>query len=277
MPILAQGDAPSDYVWALGSGLPRRVREAWPMVMLQAFIDDSGHGQEPLAMLAGFVAPAKAWASFSDEWVELLVHHKAKDPFKWRDARSRRDHYRKWTQDQVDALLSDQIALIKKTVSFAMISWVATEDFKSHYKHKIGKGTSTEYLPLFSGLFELIYEKCRSFGLEGRVDFFMDIQGGADEDVDECWKMLLPILPHDIRSIIGPRPLFDCDFRLKPLQAADIIATHARRMIRQRPARLAAMRAGYATFNEFEGIPIFERAFRAEDLQRIISDAASFG
>jgi hypothetical protein len=39
---------------------------------LQAFIDDSGRGQHPAFVLAGWIASPEQWAEFSDEWKRVL-------------------------------------------------------------------------------------------------------------------------------------------------------------------------------------------------------------
>jgi hypothetical protein len=40
--------------------------------MLQIWLDDSGRGQRPAFVLAGYFSSVDAWIEFSDEWKALL-------------------------------------------------------------------------------------------------------------------------------------------------------------------------------------------------------------
>ena len=69
--ICPQLHVAGEPVVALVSGLAPVRRETRPLLMLQAYIDDSGVGG-PLLVLAGYIATAPAWAEFSRDWQELL-------------------------------------------------------------------------------------------------------------------------------------------------------------------------------------------------------------
>jgi hypothetical protein len=60
------------HVWAIVSGLADEQRRKRLLLVLQAFIDDSGNGQPPVLVLAGFVARAESWATFADKWRAAL-------------------------------------------------------------------------------------------------------------------------------------------------------------------------------------------------------------
>lgn len=40
--------------------------------MMEAYVDDSGTGDPPVFLLAGFVGRAERWAEFSERWIEAL-------------------------------------------------------------------------------------------------------------------------------------------------------------------------------------------------------------
>ena len=52
--------SPRTAVLALVSGLSSR-----DLAMLQCFVDDSGHGDGPVLVLAGFIASVDTWLAFS--------------------------------------------------------------------------------------------------------------------------------------------------------------------------------------------------------------------
>ena len=167
--------AASRPVWALVSGLPRQQREARLMLMMQAYIDDSGIGEPPLALLAGFVSSAARWAHFSQEWDAALARHGLTSPFKMRDAQNLK--FRGWSAERINNLIDELIDIIKRYVLFGVVSWVATEDFRSYYKRRMKKGTTTEYLLLFYGLFQCLHERAPEFGVRQKIDIILDEQG----------------------------------------------------------------------------------------------------
>lgn len=60
---------------SLFSGMPRELRERARLVVLQAWIDDSGKegkAQSPVYVLAGFSAQKDIWEDFADEWQDEL-------------------------------------------------------------------------------------------------------------------------------------------------------------------------------------------------------------
>jgi hypothetical protein len=100
-----------ESVWAIGSVLPRGLQECPNIMVLQAYIDDSG--SEPTQqhfVLAGFAASPEAWSVFANEWDAALKlppsldYFKAKEAYRLQDQFSRR---RGWTE----TLRDERIAL----------------------------------------------------------------------------------------------------------------------------------------------------------------------
>lgn len=59
------------YVRRLVSGLPSQDRSRC-FAVLQFWLDDSGKGQPPVFVLAGYVARVEQWNAFADEWQIFL-------------------------------------------------------------------------------------------------------------------------------------------------------------------------------------------------------------
>ena len=57
----------SGAILDLVCGLPSPQRERWPIMAMQAFIDDSREAGKVL-VLAGYISTAERWSVFSDEW-----------------------------------------------------------------------------------------------------------------------------------------------------------------------------------------------------------------
>lgn len=63
----------AERICALMSGFPGdtrgRLRE---LLMLQAYVDGSGTGDQNLYVIAGFIATSETWVEFSKEWQKRL-------------------------------------------------------------------------------------------------------------------------------------------------------------------------------------------------------------
>jgi len=55
-------------VGALFSGLPKALRDEGLLMVLQAWFDESGKGQEPVYLLAGYVGKKTMWEDFAEDW-----------------------------------------------------------------------------------------------------------------------------------------------------------------------------------------------------------------
>jgi hypothetical protein len=62
----------AERVLALISGYPKAIRQRRRFMVLQAVIDDSGKGVDPVFVLAGFVLSAFKWSVFADQWKSIL-------------------------------------------------------------------------------------------------------------------------------------------------------------------------------------------------------------
>src|SRR4051812_24173169 len=67
-------DGVGEPILALVCGLAPKRRESQLLLMLQAFVDESGVG-EPILALAGCIAKPADWARFAHDWQEILDMH----------------------------------------------------------------------------------------------------------------------------------------------------------------------------------------------------------
>jgi hypothetical protein len=54
--------------------------------MLKAYFDDSGRGQDPVFVLAGFLSTAGRWAAFNEDWRKELDREPTLGRFKMQHA-----------------------------------------------------------------------------------------------------------------------------------------------------------------------------------------------
>ena len=64
--------SPTDRILELVCGLANPHRDRKPLLMLQAYVDESKEDGDQILVFAGYVAPATKWLPFSDEWAECL-------------------------------------------------------------------------------------------------------------------------------------------------------------------------------------------------------------
>ena len=81
-----------NHIRALLAGMSARARQQRVLVMLQAYIDDSGNGDPPVYVLAGFVASSDEWEIFTDEWQALLDAPPRLEYFKMKEASVTKAH-----------------------------------------------------------------------------------------------------------------------------------------------------------------------------------------
>ena len=94
------------------SGVPPRVRKRRTIVALQAYIDDSGRGQDSVFVLAGYLARPEEWSEFSKEWDGALNEHPKIEYFKMREAWNAKGEFENWSKEDRDnkvVLLVDRI------------------------------------------------------------------------------------------------------------------------------------------------------------------------
>jgi hypothetical protein len=115
------------------SGLPTPVRKRRKLMVIQAFVDDSGgKGHSRHFVLAGLVGSASDWGEFSDEWRAVLNEPPAIRCFKMREAAGRpTGQFHGMSESQRDKKLSRQAKVINRHGSLATYSII---DLDAHAK-----------------------------------------------------------------------------------------------------------------------------------------------
>jgi hypothetical protein len=189
--------------------------------MLQAFIDESfDHG---LFVMAGFVAPAEAWARFSDEWQQFLEMKPGVRYLKMNDAMTLEGEFRWWR----DAARDEKLRLLNGCISDHATIAVSCSMPHSAYVNCIGdirtvpKWSPYQFL-LFGIIKELVHHQAL-LGLHEKIDFIFDEQVMEKEKIRREWEAFKSA-NWEIEQWLGDAPQFRDDLICKPLQAADMLA-----------------------------------------------------
>jgi hypothetical protein len=210
-------------------------------MVLQACIDDSGNESgDPLFVLAGFIAPCEAWASFSDDWRKALDEPPGLAYFKMREAERLQDEFDRrkgWTERMRDDRLIAFVRLIQRYVSFRVHVSVRHDLFAKYIKTlktPIRRSISNNpYYLLFSQLILTTAAVRMSLGMSEPVDFYFDEQGSLGDDAVFYWDNFMRLSVTASNTNFGPylgrKPKFEDEKGFMPLQAADLYAWQLRR------------------------------------------------
>lgn len=221
----------SECILALVSGYPsaERLNRALVMLHAQAFIDDSGK-EPPVFVLAGFLASAAAWASFSDEWDAALREaqpHRI-EYVKMRDANALEGEFSGFNAAERQNLLNKLWGIIGKHAEAGIVTYL-NEEYLPAFKGKFSVTLDNPYLLLATRVMFGVIDSEYQRGLSRPVDFIFDQQHGQDFDVINAWNFAKQDSPRKYRKRMGASPVWGDEKYLRPLQAADMAAWSFRR------------------------------------------------
>jgi hypothetical protein len=204
-------------------------------MMFQAFIDDSGWEEKsPVFVLAGYVATAAQWESFSREWQAVLDLEAPKKiaHFTMNEAQQfehRHSQFYGFTEAERDARLIKLGKVINRQAGCGIVSVIPIEQYRRLFGGKFGPAVRDR--PYFLSLFGMMTSLIKLLKTpDDRIDFIFDT-------LDEHSKTLLlahyeryvALAPAQFRGAGPALPKFAREEDCLPLQAADMIAWHVRR------------------------------------------------
>jgi hypothetical protein len=217
----------SSYIRALVCGFPNPRRGKRPILMLQAFIDDSGTGgQPPVFVLAGFVATADEWAAFSDEWQESLEMRPALNYFKMSEAMNFQGEFSGWSEQS----RNDRVARLYRIIENHARAGISTVVSHAAYEKVFGSPRLPRPMqdPYYLLFFDLIAQVARSqrewLRLDDTTDFIFDDQVGKKDRLVGAWESFKAMASPAFKEVMGDTPIFRDDKNVLPLQAADFHA-----------------------------------------------------
>jgi hypothetical protein len=217
------------------SGLPEPARRRRVIMVVQAFVDDSGgKGSTRHFVLAGLVGSAEVWAEFSDEWAACLKQSPSIPVFKMKDAMGRPSgHFFGMTESERDAKLLALARIINRYPKIATFSII---DLDAHAQ-TWALGPKPQSEPYFWPYQNTIMAVCHALWDAGWRERFEIIY---DEDVifgprARPWypaiKKMFEMTYPEQGAILPVDPMFKTDDEFLPLQAADMFAGCLRYMV----------------------------------------------
>jgi Protein of unknown function (DUF3800) len=225
MSLLEIKGSPSASIRDLVCGFPPLIRGRRLLLALQAFIDESGAPNHAgVLVLSGFVARAKQWENFSDDWQRILDMQTRLRYFKMNEAVRLKGQFRGWSDDRRDERLKLFYGAIEKHVSFFLSCSVPFKEFDAAIAAMPVKPPLHPYHLAFLAIMGQLRIRQNELGIEDKVDFIFDEQVMERTLLLENWDSVVSATPEGELAFVGRTPIFRDDEDVLPLQAADLLA-----------------------------------------------------
>jgi hypothetical protein len=261
---------PSERIWAMLSGYAYAARHRRLMVMLQAYVDDSGRGQSPVFVLAGFISSPEKWALFSDEWAAVLAARPGIDYFKMREAHSFKGQFEGWNPGSRDAKISDLSRIIEKYMMAGISLSITIEEYNDIFAPITHKAARSPYFLAVFNMISMLARYQIDMKLHEKVDFIFDRQDGQSGPIMDAWEWFKNNATDDTKDQLGSPPDFRDDKNTMPLQAADLYAWWVRRRQWEKETNTPILASPWTSTNKIPSLMLdFTRA-QLEQMRDII-------
>lgn len=222
-------NAATEPLWSHVCGFAGRERDRRWLLMPKAFIDDSGRANHSsVFVLAGFAAPVDTWIPFSEDWQRALDVNPPLKYFKSYEAHHCVGEFNHFSLERRNQRVISLCDVLDKYLPVQVYSVLVLDDFKKVIKEiDAPKWFHNPYFISFWMLMSAFMQHQQSVGFTEPVDFIFDDQAEKHR-IRQAWDMFLEVSPPSVRPFIGVEPSFQDDKKIKPLQAADLMAWHTR-------------------------------------------------
>ena len=186
---------------------------------LTFYADESETEGHPSFVLAGFLARAEQWALFSDDWKAVLDEPPAIPAFHMADC---------W-HNGTSRLLPKLLDVIKTHHILGFAVSLDKKEFDNVIVGKIAKEADNLYVSALNFIISFVIKWQIDNGINERVDFVFDEKNELSGKIQQDYKKVLPMLDERIASRLLSIPDFLKDDKVRPLQAADVLAWSIRR------------------------------------------------
>lgn len=226
----------SAYVESLESGLPPNKRNKRGLMVLQAFIDDSGtRGREPFFSLGGFISTADMWKEFAAEWQAELDREPSIPYFSMHSAfYPRNGPFKGWKQRQIERRVSEFLKIIKSYAQVRVSCSLRRDDYEQFVNRELfPPQINHPYFVCFWRLIIATTTIAHNMKWNSPIDFIFDEQGKMGLETVAWYPIIKRIAPKAHKPYFGSPPIFKDDKIFLPLQAADLYAWYVRRNFRE--------------------------------------------
>jgi hypothetical protein len=246
--------------------LPAPKRSRGPLVVLEAYFDDSQQDASPrLLVFAGYVAPVERWAAFVTEWQACLDEAPSIPRFKMSEAMGFNGPFRRWAAERRDARVASFYRIIAAHVSGGAWSVLPLDDFAAVVQSDpaVPRRMKNRFFYSFFGIAHNLGRFLHLLDLHEPVTFVFDEQSRGKKQILEAWDSFEAFSPVPACRL-GGSPRFEDDEKFLPLQAADFCA-----WVMRRKAVLRAQRRETVVFPWERAAPRYKLLGKVWDAQHL--------
>lgn len=200
--------------------------------MLKAFIDDSRMGQPPVYVLGGWMAPAKIWPEFSNDWQEVLRMRPRIQYFKFAEAMNFNGEFNGMSVESRDEKMNLLLRVIEEHKLLGAVSIIPHRLFLEYFGRHPHPEVRNPYFPSLYGLVARILRHNKAQDINERLELIFDYQPGNGDQMEKVrkgWEEFRNTMPDEFRDLVQVHPPSFLDDRdTVALQAADLLAGWAR-------------------------------------------------
>ena len=200
------------------------------LAMLNVYTDDSGKGQPPVFVLAGYVSHVDRWKQFSVAWAEVCGRPPSIAYLKMHDAMTLGGEFRGWEKRARDDKLLSLSLVINRFSEYGVALQISSQDFRDVFRGKISRSWDHEYYFASQQIMRMVLDKELASRPTEQVSFIFDEQGRIKQDVEILWHGMKLSLPPVMRRHLGNAPIWSTEQEMPPLQASDMLAWTVRRV-----------------------------------------------
>ncbi len=198
--------------------------------MIEAYSDDSGRGQPPVFVYAGWVSTADRWADFANEWDRALTIPPSVTHFKMKDAAACEGEFARFSKPQRDERLRLLMDIINSHVDYGVSVSVRQDHYTEVFDNVLSVTYDSPYQFAATHLMARIVGWERMDLRNSKVKFIFDEMNATEEaEIKHFWDLTRKRGPAWVRRRVG-RVTVEDDEDVLPLQAADILAWVTRRV-----------------------------------------------
>jgi len=223
-------------------------------LVLKVYADESGKGGRDVFVMAGVLARAEDWASFSEDWQRLVLDvPPAVKAFHMNEIVASKDFAR----------IKAASGVLRKYKFSAVAVSMFIDDFNVVLKGNIGPKIDTPYFPAMQMFMEECVKWQIAHGVDEPMDLTFDEQLHESDYLQSIWTPMLSAMPDAIKRKFGARPAHVNDVGHPPIQAADMLAwsMHRIEFCNARSQPLDDFIVGV-----FDGIPMRHLLWRREEM-----------
>jgi hypothetical protein len=207
------------------SGIPEARRRKRVLVIMQAFVDESGgKGQGPVFVFSGLVGEAEKWAELVDSWDAVLKAPPSIRYFKMSEAATKGNEFRGFSDIERDEKVKNLCKVINTPhLAELFIGWNLS-DFERDWAPRLGRPACEPYFFPFQMIHFMTAYELLSHGLTQPFEMFFDQHVIFGPPAKAWYPIIKAVAPAEIRAILPVEPFFRSDLDVLPLQAADLTA-----------------------------------------------------